>query len=165
MRLYVDPGKFHAALAFFAEDRLKAKTLLKVSGHSAAAASSELGELAFQWLTDLGAVRAGCLECVACEKPAIWTQGGFRGDPNDVLDLMATNGSIMHAVWAHQRAYITTNDWKGQVPKPKKSSEPYIIEQRVRKRLDEQETAVLGQAPDHNVVDAVGIGLWDLKRL
>lgn len=163
MNLYVDPGKLHAAAALFASRRLLDARLFRASTKDAAAASADIAEQIFEWQADLRPTAP--LAVVACERPSIWTQGGSRGNPNDVLDLMATNGAIMHAVYADRRKYITTNDWKGQVPKPKKKGDLYIIEHRVMKRLSPEEVSMLGDNPDHNVIDAVGIGLWDLKRL
>ncbi len=60
--------------------------------------------------------------------------------------------------------YITPNDWKGSTPKN-------ISHARVWAALSEPEKSVVdkalrGMAPGkrHNVLDAIGIGLWGVKR-
>lgn len=160
LTLYIDPGKFHAGVSLFQENgTLLDAALLQAPSKNPAQACKELGDEALRFLGRRFVHRIGC------EKPSFWRQGGTRGDPNSILDLMATNGAILDAVPAHERFYIPVGDWKKQVPKPKNKSEPYIIEERVRKRLAGRELTVLGDNPNHNVVDAIGIGLWDLKRM
>jgi len=156
MNIYVDPGKFHAALSLYKRKKLIGAALLRSSRRNPAEAALDLGQLArVFWKTRQP---RSVLRTVKCEQPAIWLQGGFRGDPNDILYLMATNGAIIRALNANYNDYITTNDWKGQTPKK-------IIEFRVRKRLSAEEIDVIGEVTDHNIIDAVGIGLWDLKRM
>lgn len=58
---------------------------------------------------------------------------------------------------------VLPKEWKGQVPKE-------IFLKRIEKRLDEQEKSVLDSkslplSKKHNVIDAIGIGLYYLKRL
>lgn len=62
--------------------------------------------------------------------------------------------------------------WKGTIGKPKSVKQQYIIEIRVLRRLDVEETRLIKQTRsarskgpylNHNVVDAVGIGLWWLE--
>jgi hypothetical protein len=156
--LAIDPGKHHAGAALFDErGRLFRVAKLKARSKNPAQACKDLGDEAIR-LVGLIPV-----DKIVCEKPSFWRSGGMRGDPNDILDLMATNGAIFDAVPADEREYVPVTSWKGQVPKPKKGQE-YIVERRVRKRLSEPEAALLGEKPDHNVVDAIGIGLWTLQR-
>lgn len=152
LHLYIDPGKFHAGAALFERSLLVKADVLFTKTQNPAQACKELADEALRM------VGAQKVDKIACERPSVWTQGGGRGNPNHLLDLMATNGAIFDAVPADWRTYITTNDWKGQVPKS-------VMEIRIRKRLGEEETRVLGLVSDHNAIDAVGIGLWDLGRL
>jgi len=64
-------------------------------------------------------------------------------------------GMVVDRVWPHV--------WKGSVPKP-------IHNQRVLRTLSSDELARVplrprAKTPDHNCIDAIGIGLWKLGRL
>lgn len=160
MLLTVDPGKAHAGVALFDGDGyLVRATTVKVKKTKTALDCSLLANAIKQWLD----ADWTCVDKVRCEKPSIWTQGGFRGNPNDILDLMATNGAIINMIGCGDARYVTT-EWKGQVPKPARKKDPYIVERRVRKRLNHIEQTVFGDNPSWDTTDAVGVGLWVLKR-
>lgn len=60
--------------------------------------------------------------------------------------------------------------WKGTIPKPRRG-ETYIIEQRLFLALSTEECQLIKQTKsaratrlDHNMIDAVGIGRWRLRR-
>jgi hypothetical protein len=80
---------------------------------------------------------------------------------NDLIDLAAVAGACGAAGPVE---FVHPATWKGQTPKP-------ISHHRVRKALTAEERAVLEQALEgipeslqHNVLDAVGIGLWRRGR-
>ena len=54
--------------------------------------------------------------------------------------------------------YIEPATWKGSLPKARGN-------EIVLERLTAQEKALLGAKPNHNVLDAVGIGLYKIFRL
>ena len=150
--LYIDPGKTYAGAALFLDRKLEDVCLLKGNVEDGDIACRAVSVSATRWLAGREVDR------LICEKPSFWRQGGVRGNPNDILDLMATNGSLFAQIPAKMRLYATVTQWKKQVPKK-------VMGERILAKLSEEEAALLGPKPDHNVLDAVGIGLWDLKRV
>jgi len=102
---------------------------------------------------------------VLIERPRIYPHGRTK-DPNSVLSVAINAGE-----WAGQyRAcgyvvdYVEPLRWKGQVPKD-------IHHARVFAKLDDHEKAIVdecgrGIAPSkrHNMIDAVGLGLYKVGR-
>lgn len=159
LSLYVDPGKWHAALALFQENkRLLDVTKIQVAkSANPADAPNRIAEAALVWLRGRSLFRIGC------EFPRIWSKNP-RGDPNDTLYLTATNGALLTLLPAVERKYISTS-WKGQVGKPSSKKDLYIMEARVRKRLHPRELEIFGANPSWDETDAVGIGLCDQDRM
>lgn len=103
---------------------------------------------------------------VVVEKPQVYRT--LKGDPNDLVDVAVAGGEmlgrILQAVDAKDAVVerIVPAVWKKQLPKT-------VVRDRVERLLSAEEQKVLMRcrlAPSlmHNVVDAVGIGLWGLKR-
>jgi hypothetical protein len=82
---------------------------------------------------------------------------GSPVDPNDLIKLALLGGYLAGINNSARRWYIHPQDWKGQVPKK-------IDNERTLRQLKDNERHILGERPNHNVVDAVGIGLWALGR-
>ena len=84
---------------------------------------------------------------------------GSRVNPGDLITLAYRAGQVVgrcRGAFTKVRTLFPA-DWKGQTPKR-------VMNQRVLARLDEAERAAVAMM-DHNVLDAVGIGLWHLGRL
>lgn len=86
-------------------------------------------------------------------------------DVNDLLDLSRLVGRIegFFAKEGSRIEIVYPRSWKGTVPKK-------IHNARVLAALTKEEIALLPRRPrakdhDHNVLDAVGIGLWKLGRM
>lgn len=110
-------------------------------------------------------------DIVIVEKPQVYQQRMWKGDPNDLIDLAIVVGGIV----ANTRPTVivrtvTPNQWKGQTPKD-------VTDARTRRTLTKrgeqsalQNPVVLGKpkgAPDnllHNMIDAIAIGLAHLQR-
>lgn len=80
---------------------------------------------------------------------------------NDLLDVQTV--AAMIAASNSGTISVYPPQWKGNVPKK-------IMTERIKKLLTSKERAILdaGDWPkslEHNVVDAIGIGLWRLGRL
>lgn len=148
--LYVDPGKTYLGAALFCDRVLESAALLR--GQKEDVSCVSVAQAVQEWL------RGRKVDRVICERPSFWRQGGGRGNSNDILDLMATDGAVFALIPASMRLWAPVATWKGQVPKD-------VMCRRILTKLSVSERALLGLTPDHNVVDAVGIGLWDLKRL
>jgi len=88
-----------------------------------------------------------------------------KGDVNDLLDLAVRVGRLQEwceAQGAHVEL-VWPRTWKGSVPKP-------IHNRRVLETLSDVELKVLPKSPrartyNHNMLDAVGLGLWALGRM
>lgn len=78
-------------------------------------------------------------------------------DPNDLIKLASVAGFIAGISGASTLWYVHPQSWKGQTPKR-------IDNERTIRHLCDNERRILGPKLDHNVMDAVGIGLWALGR-
>ncbi len=95
------------------------------------------------------------------EKPQVYPRETC--DPNDLINLTGTVGAVVHefAACGEVKVYLP-REWKGQVPKPERAAEPYIIAERLKKALTPDELATVklpkAAAKCWDVWDAVGIG-------
>ena len=109
-------------------------------------------------------------DAVVIEKPQVYAQRNWKGDPNDLIDVALTAGIVAGVFDCRFNEFVRPHEWKGNAPKE-------VIEKRVVTVLEVNELKALAAAQDlpkrklvtarmmHNVVDAVGIGLWKLNRL
>ncbi len=98
-------------------------------------------------------------EQLIIEMPRIYPGSGQqKGDLNDLLNLATVVGYAEAHFKQAERVYPAT--WKGQVPKK-------IMTARILASLTVAERARIQSAgaKTHNIVDAIGIGLWKLGRL
>ena len=112
-----------------------------------------------------------CVTDVWIESQAIYPgRGGAR--PADIIKLAQSAGAWagIYATLGAEVHWVLPAQWKGQIPKPKRG-ETYIVEKRVLAVLSPPERAVLElgckglcASKRHNVIDAVGIGLWVRKN-
>jgi hypothetical protein len=144
----IDPGKDKVAWAAFVGSKL---TRCGVAG-------SWEGVEQFETLR-------GDVE-VVIEVPQVYDRRRWRGDPNDLIDVAQTVGAIR---WAARRAravvLVRPHDWKGSAPKG-------IVNARVEKLIRESDdeadalaTCPVAKSKRHDLLDAIGIGLWRLGRL
>lgn len=85
-------------------------------------------------------------------------------DANDLIDLAVLVGDLRgyYRRTGFEVRLVRPRTWKGTVPKD-------IHGRRVLAALSAEERALLPRRPraknyDHNMLDAVGLGLWQLKR-
>ncbi len=165
--LAVDPDVDRPGLALFHNDRLIAagrceKAIVRIVGLRASA---------YKWV----AARVGILgvTVVAVEWPRVYPVGkGKPGvDPNDLIDAAGAAVAVACAFPGAEFRQVAPRDWKGTIPKPKRASDPYLVESRVIDLLDPVERAVwnrdaapLAPTPRLEVTDAVGIGLFACGR-
>lgn len=106
------------------------------------------------------------------EIPRSYPQPKSKADPNDLIRTGIRAGEFKTLFrYTMELEEVEPRRWKGNVPKPEKASEPYLIEEWVVSRLDEEELCLLYQSKsararglNHNVIDAIGMGLWRLGR-
>jgi hypothetical protein len=111
--------------------------------------------------------RPHCDELVI-EHPVIYPRS--KASPNNIVTLAITAGRMAQRVNAREETWYTPRAWKGQVRKTKRI-EDYIIYRRVIHNLSDSENLTLAwvlgivlKAHEHDVVDAVGLGLHHLAR-
>lgn len=97
------------------------------------------------------------------EKPQIYQGRKQKGDPNDLIDLAIEVGVLSTLFSDGTVTLVKPREWKGQVPKE-------VMLKRILSKLTADELQLikglgLSKSQSHNVVDAVGIGLWALGRL
>lgn len=107
---------------------------------------------------------------LVCEMPQIYTMGDnkTKGDPNLLLCLAGINASLATLFVDAKVSHYTPHTWKQNTHKPKRASEPYVIETRLRGRLNVDESSRVdwpGSAKCRwDVADAASIGLFHLGR-
>lgn len=101
---------------------------------------------------------------IVCEFPVVYSAAKSKGDPNNLLGLAVQYGhceAVANWFGCHCRK-VQPREWKGQTPKD-------ISKQRTVSALTKDElAAVLNYSypvsVDHNRFDAIGIGLWSLRK-
>jgi len=96
------------------------------------------------------------------EVPVIYPIGKSKGDPNDLIKLAITVGDLRGFYRRHglRVGFVKPRRWKGTVPKE-------IHGERVVGKLEADERAILPTLPKtkrHNMIDAIGLGLWWLEK-
>lgn len=92
---------------------------------------------------------------IVCELPRIYSPRQSKGDPNDLVGLILQCGELCGAFGVEQVRMVRPQRWKSQHTKT-------MTRARVRRALSDDERDQV--IDDHNVYDAVGIGLWFLGR-
>ncbi len=100
---------------------------------------------------------------LALEWPQVYRSGKQKGDNNDLLALAAVEGALVALFPDAAFEVFKPAQWKGQVPKN-------IMCRRIIEHLTVEEKKVYAGAEvikslEHNMIDAVGIGLAALRRL
>lgn len=88
-----------------------------------------------------------------------------KGDPADLIELAGVSGAVVGTLDPRRAISYLPREWKGQIGKE-------VHHPRARSKLSEQEAATLDRCLEsvpvslrHNVMDAVALGLFQLKRL
>ena len=98
-------------------------------------------------------------ERLVIELPQIYRASRTKGDPNDLIDVALVVGQIMASFT--DVTLIKPRAWKGTVKKE-------VMTARIESKLTDAEKALIPRLSislRHNVVDAIGIGLFSLGRL
>jgi hypothetical protein len=144
----IDPGKRHLAWAEFIDNRLADCGLAEGTPRELRLALEEIG------------LRR---ELTVIECPQIYPSRRWRGDPNDLIDVAVTAGVAAGVLCRRGKVeYVRPGTWKGAVKKP-------IMLVRIINVLGSDERMLLEacgvtRGNRHNVIDAIGLGLWRLGR-
>ena len=84
-----------------------------------------------------------------------------RDTPNNdsIVKLAAACGAYTAILQAHGFSvdWVEPREWKGMVPKD-------IMYKRIIAKLTPLEYSRIDRAKDHNVIDAVGLGIWQIRK-
>lgn len=158
--LAVDPGIRACGVSLFDGDELIACALVPNTAPEGASAPSRCAEMAI-------AVRSwcACVDRVVVEWPQVYRAGRAKAgaDPNDLLLLAGVAGALASEYGYAVVESVLPREWKGTVAKE-------VMLERILDRLSPSELVLvdglgLAKSKRHNVVDAVGIGLWVSGRL
>ena len=151
--LAIDPAKKSIAWAFFHEQSLENCGFLPFDSfdelHRKIQALEEF--LAFH------------LSDIVIEIPQIYNQRYWKGDPNDLIDVAFSAGAALGYINPYGEVLLVRpKEWKGSRPKD-------VDNRHTLKLLTEEEMAIyermdLAKSLRHNVIDAIGIGLWAVER-
>lgn len=98
------------------------------------------------------------------EKPQVYVRG--KGDPNDLITLAILVGQYKERL---EKAHVPVtlvipHTWKGNVPKSIHNDRVLGKLTVLERALYTQSVLSLAVSKRHNVIDAIGLGLWLLKR-
>jgi hypothetical protein len=106
---------------------------------------------------------------IVIEKPEVYQQRFWKGDPRDLVELAMVVGGIIAQFPGVRVRAVFPKEWKRQVPKSVSESRTLAKLSELEKNKSES-PEVFGE-PDtappsllHNMMDAIGIGLWALGR-
>jgi hypothetical protein len=152
----IDPGLQCTGIAVFDAGVLKAV-------HGVCTSASD--DLVTRVLAVVAVVRGageGASQCVI-EMPLLYPNGKIKGSGNDIVKLATLAGASMAALPHCRVQAVPPAGWKGQVPKK-------IHQPRILAKLSAAERALVDKAErrygakTHNIIDAIGIGLYALRR-
>lgn len=99
------------------------------------------------------------------ELPQVYQQAQLKGDPNDLIPLAIMAGRLWERFKPKNMMLPLPKEWKGNRPKD-------VVTASTMSKLSKRELEVFGddliRVPNglrHNAMDAIGIGLWAMKRL
>ncbi len=156
MIVSIDPGTKCAGYAVFAESDTESKPVMIRCGVfrgddwiDTANHTPEFSELDKENLK------------LIIEDPRIYPVTNVR--PNDLMKLANSVGAIVAKVNAKFTKLVTPSRWKKSIPKT-------IHQKRILRCLSPEEKQILDnclcpKSLQHNVVDAIGIGLWHVGRM
>lgn len=143
--LSIDPGVRRVAFAIFSAGVLRRAVLLNIDGDAG-----------------LYALPSAPLD-VVIEMPRVYPVSRQKGDPNDLLRLARVVGRLQEHYLREGKVVhlVEPRTWKGTLAKE-------AMTERIRGRLAPAELARMApvaKSLEHNVLDAVGLGLHVLGRL
>lgn len=149
----IDPGLRHCGVALFVVHEAPRAALVRNSELEARGPLTHLrmAEAVSKQLRAWGVPFASMR--LAIEFPRIYPQSDQqKGDLNDIVELGGVVSAIVSWLAVEDVQVLYPQDWKAQVPKK-------LMTERIKKR------AAWCASKDHNVLDAVGIGLFALGEM
>lgn len=153
--LTIDPGFRYFAFAVFSDRHLHLADLVKAS-------KADEWEVWTRQPPDFMEIRDVVSQFDWAQRAAVIEFPQVHRDtpnPNDIVKLAAACGAYTAILQSlgFSVSWVAPSDWKGTVPKD-------IMFRRILAKVTSDEYTRIKKPKDHNVVDAVGIGLWHLNR-
>lgn len=151
----VDPGKSACGVALFINERFRAGAYLK------AEETFDLGIAVESWVRQHQKrfTLPDTVDVLVVEGQQIYGAVSYA-NPNDLLPLAYLAGAVFARVPAHARRMPLPRQWKGSLKKE-------LFTRRILSSMRADERIVLEEVDCpksklHNVLDAVGLGLWSI---
>lgn len=146
----IDPGAHALAFACFVDERLREVDMIR-------------GENFPHGIDRFRGSLATCVPSAVIEVPQVYGRRRSPVDPNDLIAVAVTVGRAAQQFFAGRVDLVQPHTWKGSVPKD-------VMLNRIVSKLDDGERLILHSAKvpaslRHNLIDAVGLGLWKVRRL
>ncbi len=148
----IDPGTQGIGLAVWYPPELLCAAYVPLTGETLEARVQSIK-------TILKAPTLACCDRLVLEYPQIYR--GTPADPNDLLGLALVDGALLACISTPNAQLVLPREWKGTVKKD-------VMCRRIESRLtpiEQRRLKDVKKSVRHNMVDAVGIGLWALGRL
>lgn len=113
-----------------------------------------------EWLERIPS-RLSAVDTLVLEVPQVYWGAKRGGNPSDLIQLAGVVGAVSFGIPAFKKPCFLPREWKGQTPKD-------VHNKRVLAELGALEVESIepcGKTLLHNVLDAVGLGLFHLKRI
>jgi hypothetical protein len=162
--LSLDPGLSGCGLAYFDDCRILEAARyvpdgLTKQGRKISTRSERIESM-------VGALREARRDWIAhevvTECPQIYTAGKGKGNPNLLIPLAQIGAVFASQCIGANWIEVLPHGWKGGL-------DPDAMIERIKRRLSREETARVESFKrgglDHNIWDAIGIGLWRTGRL
>lgn len=102
-------------------------------------------------------------ELAVIEVPQVYQQRRWKGDPNDLIDVALVAGAVAGALAsANEVRFVRPREWKGQ--RPKEICNGLTMRTLTEGEREQVETDETPRSKRHNVIDAVGLGLYAIGR-
>lgn len=163
--LSIDPSVRAAGIAIFDRNKLVYTNVLRPSAVvQTMQGVSDVMDLAQEaWEKTMGVSFSP--ETLVVELPQIYQQAQLKGDPNDLIPLAIMAGRLWERFKPKNMMLPLPKEWKGQRPKD-------VVTAATLSKLCKREIEIFNddliRVPNglrHNAMDAIGLGLWSLKRL
>lgn len=155
MILSIDPGLRTTGVALWQNSLLVEAKLLQ--GDKKANGSEAWRAIGYALIPMVNAL----VERVIVELPQVYVASRSKADPNDLIQLAAVVGTIGGMLRDVPMQTVLPRQWKGNIDKA-------IMVERIQSKLSAKEKGVVklpsAKSLSHNVWDAIGVGLWYLKR-
>lgn len=154
----VDPGVHMLGIGVFTDSVLEHASLMKAENQKLQ------GPEAWVALARLFAMKFQGPMTVVMEFPRVYQGGKQGGDPADMLELAAVDGALCAAVAGTDVKLVRVfpSDWKKQMDK--ETTTPRILQRLQEAGRNEEKMIEMAGAKSHNILDAIGVGLYYLGR-